>query len=85
MVSLNFLTPTPPPPAFLPTAHPVLHIKEVFPLGFRSICQEVFYKIGALKSFLKFMGKHLCWSPFLIKFQACFPEGFAKFSRTLFL
>ena len=28
---------------------------------------EVFYKIGALKSFVKFPGKHLCWNLFSTK------------------
>ena len=31
---------------------------------------EVFYKKGALKNFVKFSGKHLCQTPFLIKLQA---------------
>ena len=30
---------------------------------------EVFFKIGVLKSFANFTGKHQCWSLFLIKFQ----------------
>ena len=31
---------------------------------------EMFCKKGALKDFVNFIGKHLCWSLFLIKFQA---------------
>ena len=31
---------------------------------------EVFYKNGVLRNFLKFIGKHACQSPFLIKLQA---------------
>ena len=50
------------------------------------------FKIGALKNFAKFTGKHLRWSMFLIKFQAfrpgillkrslsrCFPVNFGIF------
>ena len=31
---------------------------------------QMFFKIGVLKKFAKFTGKHLCWSRFLIKLQA---------------
>ena len=41
-----------------------------------------FLKIGVLKNFAKFTGKHLCWSLFLIKFQALYP---LKICRSLFL
>ena len=46
----------------------------------------MFYKIGVLKNFADFTGKHLCWSLFLIKLHTlkCFPTKFAKFLRTLF-
>ena len=48
---------------------------------------------GVLKNFVIFRGKHLCWSLFLIKLQACkfiekrlqhwcFPLHVKKFSRT---
>ena len=51
---------------------------------------------GVLRNFVKFTGKHLCQSLFLIKFKACtfikkrlwhrcFPVNFAKFLRTTFL
>ena len=36
---------------------------------FRSSCLQVFNKIGVLKNFARFTGKHLCWSIFLIKLQ----------------
>ena len=39
---------------------------------------EVFSKTGAVKSFANFIGKQLCWSHFLIKFQAWRPEIFKK-------
>ena len=55
----------------------------------------MFCKKGVLKNFASFSGKHLCWSHFLIKFQAfrpatfkkrfqhrCFLKKFAKFLRT---
>ena len=35
-----------------------------------AISVEVFYKKGVLKDFKNFIGKHLCWSLFLIKLQA---------------
>ena len=34
---------------------------------FRSSRSQVFFKIGLLKNFANFTGKHLWWSPFLIK------------------
>ena len=36
----------------------------------RAIRVKVFCKKGVLKDFVNFVGKHLCWSRFLIKFQA---------------
>ena len=52
----------------------------------RSIRSQMFFKIGALKNFAIFTGKHLCWSLFLIKLQAfrCFPMNIAKFLRAAF-
>ena len=41
---------------------------------FRSSRSEVFYKKGALRSFAKFTGKHLCQS----LWHRCFPVNFAK-------
>ena len=48
---------------------------------------EVFYDKVVLKIFLKFTGKHLCWSLNLIKLQAfscSFSVKFAKFLGTPF-
>ena len=40
---------------------------------------------GVLKNFVIFTGKHLCWSLFLIKLQACkFIEGLQIFKNTYF-
>ena len=36
---------------------------------FRSSCPQLFFKIGVLKNFSNFIGRRLCWSFFLIKFQ----------------
>ena len=61
----------------------------------RSGSLEVFYKLGALKNFAKFMGKHQCWSLFLIRIPAkrpatllilrlwhrCFSANFEEFLR----
>ena len=37
--------------------------------AYRSICWQTFFKIGALKNFTNFTGKHLCWSIILVKLQ----------------
>ena len=61
---------------------------------FRSSYPDVFCKKDVLKIFAKFIGKNLCWSPFLnrpktllkrILQDRCFPVSFAKFLRTLFI
>ena len=36
------------------------------------------FKIDVLKNFAIFTGKHLCWSSFLIKLQACKPANLLK-------
>ena len=64
----------------------------------RSSRLHMFFKIGVLKSFANFTGKHLCSSLFLKNLQAeglqlhkkrlrhrCFPVKFAKFLRAPFL
>ena len=48
----------------------------------RSSRSQMFYKLGVLKKFAKFAGKHLFWSHFLIKLHTCFPTIFVEFSRT---
>ena len=53
---------------------------------------QIFFKIGVLRNFAKFAGKHLIQSIFFNKVadprselrQRCFPVNFAKFLRTLF-
>ena len=63
---------------------------------YRSSSLQMFFKVGVLENFTNFPGKHLCWSPFLIKLQVCnfikkslqhryFPVKFVKFLRTPFL
>ena len=63
---------------------------------FRSHHQRCYIKIGFLKNFAKFTGKHCTRVSFLIKSQACnfikkrlwhmcFPVNFEKFLRTRFL
>ena len=52
----------------------------------KSSCLQMFYK-GVIKKFVKFTGRHLCRSFFIIKLQAfslqrkCLPVNFAKFFR----
>ena len=44
----------------------------------RSSRLQLFFKIGALKNFAYFTGKHPCWSFFLIKLQALRPATLLK-------
>ena len=45
----------------------------------------MFFEIGALKNFAIFRGKHLRWSLFLIKLQACnVPVNIVKFFQNSF-
>ena len=51
----------------------------------RSSRQQMFLKIGVLKNFAIFRGKHLCWSLFLLKLHACnFPVNITKFFKNSF-
>ena len=84
---------------------PLLTVDQIF----RSSRSLMFFKIGAkkfnrfkiglkLQNIAIFIGKHLCWSLFLIRLQAfqdcnfikmrlqhrCFPVNIAKFLRTTF-
>ena len=47
---------------------------------FKSSRSKMFFKIGVLKNYAIFTGKHLCWNLFLINLQAlrCRPEGDSK-------
>ena len=51
----------------------------------RSSGSQMFFKIGVLKSFAMFTGKHMCWSPFLIKLQAWRPATLFKRSTNTHL
>ena len=42
---------------------------HLIPNWFRSNHLQISYKVGVLKNFPKFVGKHICWSHFLIKLQ----------------
>ena len=44
----------------------------------RSSRSQIFFKIGVLKNFAIFIGKHMCWSLFLIKLQALKPATLLK-------
>ena len=46
---------------------------DVSKIQFRSSRLQMFFKIGRLKYFANFTGKHLCWSLFSIKSQAFRP------------
>ena len=44
------------------------------------LTEQMFFEIGALKNFAIFSGKHLPWSVFSKKLQACnFPVNIVKF------
>ena len=47
---------------------------------------QMFFKKAALKNFVIFTGKHLCWNLFLTKLQVfrCFPVNIATFLRAAF-
>ena len=58
--------------------------------GYRSSCSQMVFKVGVLKGFAIFRGKHLSWSLFLVRFMKkrpqplCFPVNIAKIFRTTF-
>ena len=41
----------------------------IFRRYFGSSSLSAFYKIGVLKTYAKFLGKHICWDLFLIMLQ----------------
>ena len=51
-----------------------LKILHVLVSSYRSSRPEVFYKLGFLKSFVKFTRKHLCWNLFFNKVAGLKPE-----------
>ena len=48
----------------------------------RSRRSQIFFKVGVLKNFTDFTGKHLCWSVFLIKLKAFRPATLLKKTPT---
>ena len=76
----------------------ICKIKDLFGHLFRSSRPEVFLKKDVLRNFTKFIGKHLCQSPFINKVAGLrpaiffkkrfwhrrFPANFTKFLRTPF-
>ena len=61
-----------------------LWLSFVNPRKGRSSRSQMFFKIGVLKNFANFTGKHLCWSLFLIKLQALFNKvscGISQFFK----
>ena len=53
----------------------------------RNSSSQMIFKIGVLKTFVNFTGKHLCWSLFFKKRlqHRCFPVIFTKVLRAPFL
>ena len=50
------------------------------------LTEQLFFEIDILKNFAIITGKHLCWSLFLIKLQACNSlVNIPKFLRTALL
>ena len=73
-------------------SHERKHVPVFF--FFQKQPQDAFYEKGVLRSFTKFMGKHLCQSLFFNKVSGlallkkrlwcrCFPANFVKFLRTI--
>ena len=61
-----------------------LHYTFINKISFvRTSRPEVFCKKGGFRKFAKFLGKHLCQSPFFNK-VAGLPVNFVKFLRTSF-
>ena len=59
----------------------VNHSTELFIITvIRSCRSQIFFKIGFLKNFAIFTGKHLCWS----LFSLCFPVNIPDFLKTTF-
>ena len=54
---------------------------------YKSSSSHMFHKIGILKNFANFTGKHLCWSLFLIKLLTLRPATLLKndFNTSVFL
>ena len=64
--------------------HFLLHCKIINTISsLRGSRLEVFCKKGVFRKFAKFLGKHLCQSPFFNK-VAGLPVNFVKFLRTSF-
>ena len=47
-------------------------VRFLLPSVYRGISWQVIFKIGVLKNFAAFTGKHLCWSLILVKLLAWF-------------
>ena len=58
----------------------VLDIRSKF-LNAKSSCSQMFFKIGFLKNFTIYTGKHLCWSLFLLKVFLLFSEYCKSFKN----
>ena len=63
--------------AYLRVKPHVWHLSR-YCLRYRSSRSQIFFKIGALKIFAIFIGKHLCWSLFLIKLKAFRPATLSR-------
>ena len=51
----------------------IFHDQKTLLVSFKSSRLQMFFKIGVLKNFTMFKGKHLCWSYFLIQLQGWRP------------
>ena len=49
----------------------IKYCKSIQIKNLKSSSSQMFFNIGVMKNVAKFTGKHLCWSLFLIKLQAC--------------
>ena len=54
------------------------YISLTFAILFRSSRSQMFFKLGVLKNFAIFSGKHLCWNPFFNEVAGLKPETSLK-------
>ena len=68
------------------------NVRDIQEQSCTGVCSrlQMFFKIGVIKKFAIFTGKHLCWRLFLINFvkrrlqHRCFAVNISKFLRTAF-
>ena len=62
----------------VPRFHNIIDALQKGMKKIRSSLSQMFFKIAVLKNFANFTGRQLCWSLFLITFQALIPATLLK-------